>query len=682
MTSPIPGPPVAPVRPRVTVLHGAERVDEYAWLRDRDDPATLAYLEAENAYAEAATAHLRALEGRLHAEMVARVASQQSLPVRRGPWLYYSRAEPGQQYSVFARRRGSMDAPEEVVLDPNELARGQRYYRVGTMDVSPDHRHVAFIEDTDGSERLTLRVREIATGRILPDRVEDVFYWMAWATDGHTLLYTRTDAARRPDRVYRHTLGAGADGDVLVHQEDDERFPVNVARTRDDAFLLITAFSVTTTEILYAPADDPTAPFRAMEPRREGIRYEAQHRGGEFWIRTDDGAPDFRIVAAPDGDPRRERWREVVPGREGVMIEGFDLFRRHLVLWERRDGLRRIRVRTLEGGEERELPLPGPAATLTPGDNPEFDAEVLRFGSTSLVTPPAEHEADLATGDITLTHPTEIEGYDSSRYGTTRLWATAEDGARIPITLAWREPLAMDGTRPLVLRAYGAYGMASDPAFSPAVSAVLDHGAVYAIAHVRGGGELGTAWYEQGRGMMKHNSFGDFVAAARELARQGWADPARMAAEGRSAGGMLVAAVLNQHPGLFRAAAADVPFVDMIDTLLDPSLPLTPLEWEQWGNPADPEDYHYLRTYSPYDNVARQPYPALLVTAGINDRRVGYWEPAKWVARLRALKTDDNLLLLRTDLGAGHGGASGRYAPLRQDAFRYAFLLSELGVDR
>ncbi|MBW3569809.1 MAG: S9 family peptidase [Gemmatimonadetes bacterium] len=679
----LPPPPVARVIPRTDTLHGDVRVDNYFWLRDRTNAEVISYLEAENRYTDTVMAPTRQLQETLYQEMLGRIKqTDTNVPDRMGPYLYYSRTVEGQQYPIFARRRGSMEAPEQVTLDLNQMAQGLRYFRLGAISVSPDHRLLAFSVDTTGSERFTLMVKNLETGEILPERVDSIHFGVTWAADNRTLFYTKTDEAHRPDRIFRHTLGTSPTQDQMVFHEPDVLFRVGVYRTKNDAFLVLTSGSFTTSEAWVVPADRPTEPFRVVSPRQKDVLYSVNHQDGRFVIRTNaDGANNFKLVTAPENDPSRANWTELVPERETVLLEGFDVFRDHLVMYERTNALRQIRVRDIRTGDEHVIEFEEPVYTAGPGSNPEYDTSTLRFGYQSMVTPFSVYDYDMATRRRELRKQNEVlGGYDPALYATERTWARAADGTMVPVSLVYRKPLVRDGSRPMLLYAYGSYGSSTDPTFSLANLSLLDRGVVFAIAHIRGGQEMGRAWYDQGKMLNKRNTFTDFIAAAEHLVREGYTSSERLAIRGGSAGGLLMGAVVNMRPDLFKVVVADVPFVDVINTMADASIPLTAGEWEQWGNPANEAEYRYMLSYSPYDNVERKAYPTMLVTTGLNDPRVAYWEPAKWVARMRAMKTDDNVLVLHTNMGAGHGGSSGRYDALRETAFRYAFILHHLGI--
>lgn len=664
-------------------MHGETRVDDYFWLRHRDDPAVLAYLEAENHHAEAVMRHTEGLQERLYQEMRGRIQETDlSVPERIDDFFYYTRTEAGGQYPIFCRRRYSLERPEEILLDQNPLATGHPYFRVGVGEVSPDHRLLAYSVDTSGAEEFTLYIKDLTTGELLDESIGRTSHRVAWANDSRTLFYTVLDDARRPCRLYRHRLGTDPAQDVLVYFEPDPSFHLDISRTRSRRYLLLDISSHTTSEVRYAGADHPEEPFRLVQPREPGVEYSVTHHEDRFFITANDGAPNFRLVQAPVEHPSKEHWSPVLPYRAEVKLDGTDAFRRHLVVYEREAGLRRFRIIDFASGSEHLIPFPEPVYTARPHANPEFDTALLRFTYTSLVTPSAVVEYDLGQHSWTVRKQTQVRGgYDPSRYRSERLFATASDGVQVPISLVYRIPLELDGTRPLFLSGYGAYGLSYDPVFSTNSLSLLDRGFLVAIAHVRGGEEMGRAWYEGGRRLHKRSSFTDFIATAEHLIAEGYTSPDRLVINGGSAGGLLMGAVTNLRPELFRAVLAEVPFVDVVNTMLDASLPLTVIEYDEWGNPNDPAAYSYIRSYSPYDNIDAKDYPHMLITAGLNDPRVAYWEPAKWTAKLRATKTDRNRLLLRTNMGAGHGGASGRYDFLREMAFKYAFLLDVLGIE-
>ena len=675
-----PVPPVARIIPKVDTLLGEVRVDPYFWLRDdaRSAPEVISYLEAENRYTDGSMRHTEALQKKLYQEMVGRMKETDlSVPeYLDGAW-YYTRTLKGQQYPIFCRRRGSLKAPEQVLLDENALAGSRPYSRVGLRKVSPDGNILAYTWDTTGGEWYTLMIKDLGTGRLLADRIDSVNYEVEWAADNRTLLYGRDDAAHRAFRVYQHELG-GSVPDAVVFEDLDPLFNVDLAKSKDRAYLFINSESFTSSETRYLPADQPRGEWRVLLPRAPDVVYSVEHHGDDFLIRTNDGAINFRLLRAPVSDPSRANWTEIVAARDSVLLEDLTVFRNYAALYERGNAVRRIRVLDFQRGTTYEVDFPEEISTFQGATNPEYDTDVVRFTYTSPITPPSVYDFDMRQKTRTLKKRTEVPRYQPGRYATERTWAVAGDGTRVPVSLLYRKPLVRDGSRPMLLYAYGSYGASTDPWFNSNIFSLVDRGFIYAIAHIRGGQEMGRAWYDDGKMLRKKNTFTDFTAAAEHLIAAGYTASDRLAIRGGSAGGLLMGAVTNMRPDLFRAVVADVPFVDVINTMLDASIPLTTQEWQQWGNPRREPDYSYMKSYSPYDNVAARAYPAILVTAGLNDPRVGYWEPAKWVAKLRASKTDTKTLLLKTNMGAGHGGSSGRYDYLREMAFRYAFVLDQV----
>ena len=675
-----PEPPFAPQRPRILEAHGDRRVDPYYWLRDRDNPEVLRYLEAENSYADGVMAPTLGLQERLYAEIVGRVQeTDTSAPSLYKGWWTYTRTVEGLDYEIYCRRRETMEAPEEILLDGNVLARGHEYFDLGYVERSPDEKLLAYAVDTDGSERHELRFRDVATGADLEDVIRGVYYGAAWSADSRTFFYVMPDAAVRPFQVWRHVLGTSTEDDVLVLQEDDERFELSVEPTKSERFVLFTSASQVTSEIRFLPSDQPDAQPRLVEPRRHGIEYSIDHQGDRFLILTNDGALNFRLMAAPVSRPGRESWAEVVPERPGVRLNLTDVFANQVVLGQRSDGLQRLEVLDCATGDLHVVDQPDSAYTAFPGSDPNYESSVMRFFYTSLTAPFSAVDYDMRTRERTVVKEQPVRGgYDRADYVTERLWATAPDGVRVPISLVYRRGLKRDGSSPALLNGYGAYELSSEPMFDSVRLSMLDRGFVFAIAHVRGGGEMGREWYEDGKFLHKTNTFSDFIACAERLVELGYTNPDRLTIRGRSAGGLLIGAVMNMRPDLFACAVAQVPFVDVVTTMLDDKLPLTVNEYDEWGNPADVEFYRYMKTYSPYDNVRPEDYPALLVTAGLNDPRVSYWEPAKWVAKLRSLNRGDAALLLKTEMGSGHSGPSGRYESWREEAFITAFVLDQV----
>jgi oligopeptidase B len=677
-----PAPPVAERIPHADTTLGEVRQDPYHWLRDKADPRVIAHLEAENAYTAAMLKSTEALQESLFGEMRGRIKETDlSVPEKDGPWLYYTRTEQGRQYPIWCRKHDAPDAPEEVLLDANALAQPGHYFRVGAFRPSPDHRLLAWSTDTTGAEYYTVFVKDLATGTLLPDRIAGIEEDLEWANDNHTLFYTLADSAKRPDRVARHVLGTDAANDVVVFNEPDALFNVELSRSHDRSLLQINVESFASSEAHILDAGRPMDVFRRVTPRRRNVLYHVQPHGDELFIHTNEGAPNFKLMRAPVRSPGRANWKPFVPASDTVLIDDFEVFRDHLALFERGGGRRGIRIVDLRTGRSHQVSFPEAVYTYNPVRTPDYDSRLLRFVYSSFVTPPTVIDYDMARRTRTVLKRTEVPNYDPAPYRTERVWARARDGTRVPMSLLYRAPLQRDGRRPLLLYGYGAYGISSDPGFSSNIFSLVDRGVVFAIAHIRGGQEMGRRWYDQGKLLHKKNTFTDFVDCAEALIRTGVTSRDRLVIRGGSAGGLLIGAVLNMRPDLFHAAVADVPFVDVINTMSDPSIPLTTQEWEQWGDPRTPRYYAYMKSYSPYDNVHAAAYPNLLVTAGLNDPRVGYWEPAKWVAKLRATKTDGRPLLLRVNMGAGHGGASGRYDNLREQALRYAFVLHALGLD-
>lgn len=674
-----PTPPVAPVRPHPVSFHGETWDDPYFWLRNKEDPAVIAYLEAENAYAGQVLAPTKELEERLYQEILGRIKQTDlSVPYRDSGFWYYTRTEEGKQYPIYCRKARSLDAPEQVTVDVNALAEGHTFMALGAYRVSPDGRLLAYSTDPTGFREYTLVVKNLETGEHLPLEVGRVSS-VVWAADSRTLFYTVEDDAKRPWRLFRHTLGT--ERHELVYEEPDELFRVAVGRTRSRAYLLLHIASHTTSEVRYLPAERPRDRWRLIARRRHEVEYDVEHHGDRFYLRINDTGRNFRIVSVPVDRRARAHWTEVLPPRDDVMLEGLDLFANHMVVTEREDGLPHFRVIDLRTGEWHRIDFPEPVYNAQVGTNAEFDTTLFRFGYESFVTPPSVFEYDMDTRQRTLLKETPVlGGYDRTQYVSERLHATAKDGTRVPISLVFRKGLARDGSAPLLLEGYGAYGIPYDVSFASTQLSLLDRGFVCAIAHVRGGGELGKPWHDAGRMAHKMNTFTDFIACAEHLVAEGYTSAERLVIEGGSAGGLLMGAVTNMRPDLFRLVLSHVPFVDVLNTMSDPSLPLTVGEYEEWGNPAIEEQYRWMRAYSPYDNLKRGPYPAMLVRTSLNDSQVMYWEPAKYVARLRTLKTDGNPLLLITNMGAGHGGASGRYDRLREIAVDHAFVLWQLGV--
>jgi oligopeptidase B len=674
-------PPVARAIPKVDTLHGVVRVDNYFWLREKTNPEVIAYLEAENAFTAQGMNHTEALQQRLYQEMLGRIKeTDQAVPTLDQGYWYYTRTEQGKSYPIFCRRKGSMSAPEEVILDQNALAQGKKFHALGGFDVSPDSRLLLYIEDTTAFRQYTLYVKDLASNQLI-DSVSGVWNGTAWADDNRTFFYMTADSAMRGNAVWRHVIGGPRGQDAKVFQEDNVLNNVNVYRSRSGKFVFIPDDGFTSSEWRVIPTADPTSGPRVIAARRPGVEYSVEHADGFFLIYTNDGARNFRVVRAPEADASPANWTDWLAHRDSVFIEGVDAFRHFVVTSERSGGLRRLRVTDLRSGGVHYVTFPEQAYGVFSSTNPEFDTEVFRFSYSSLVTPSSTYDYNMATRERELKKRQEIpSGFDAAKYEVQRFMAPARDGAQVPVSVLLPKGARLDGTRPLLLYAYGSYGATMEPTFNSSVLSLVDRGFIYAIAHIRGGQEMGRQWYDEGKMMHKMNTFNDYIDVALELIRKKYTRADRLIANGGSAGGLLMGAVMNMRPDLFRAVVAEVPFVDVINTMLDASLPLTAQEWEQWGNPNIEEQYRYMIQYSPYDNVERKNYPWLLVTTSLNDSQVMYWEPAKWVAKLRANRAGTNPLYFRTNLAGGHGGSSGRYDRLREIAFKYAFMLDAVGM--
>jgi oligopeptidase B len=672
-------PPRAARRPKVTTKFGDRRVDDYFWLRDKSDPEVIAYLQAENAYGREVMRPLEGFREALYQEILGRIQeTDESVPYRRHGYWYYSREVEGQQYPIYCRRKGSMAAPEEVLLDVNELARGHKFTSLGAMDVSPDGTLLAYTVDFVGFRQYRLHVRDLAANRMLPDTVERVTS-LAWSADSRTLfLVEEHETTKRSYRLHRHELGGAT---TLLYEERDAAFDIGVCDTRSEAYVILASHSKDTSEARVLDARTPRGEFRVVEPRRKGVEYYVDHREDRFFIRTNDKGANFRLVTAPVADPRARNWRQLVGHRPLVMLEEVDVFRDFWVLVERDKGLIRLRITDFASGRSHYVAFDEAVYSAHSSINAEYDTRTFRYLYESLVTPPSWYDYDVATRKSTLLKRRPVLGpFDPRDYESKALTALARDGTRIPISLVYRKSLRREGPQPLLLYGYGSYGFPMDPYFSSSRLSLLDRGMIYAIAHVRGGGDRGRTWYDAGKLLKKKNSFTDFIAVAESLMRRRYTAPDRLVIQGGSAGGLLMGAVVNLRPDLFRAVVSQVPFVDVISTMLDKSLPLTLVEYLEWGNPNVEKYYRYIRSYSPYDNLKPGAYPAMLVETSLHDSQVMYWEPAKYVARLRRLKTDSRPLILKTIMEAGHGGASGRYDALKELAFTYSFILDQVGL--
>ena len=678
-------PPAATKRPKEITVHEDTRVDNYYWLREKTSPEVITYLEAENRYTAQVMKHTEGLQRRLYDEMVGRIQeTDTSAPVRYGDYLYYTRTEEGKQYTIHCRRRGSMEAEEQILVDMNRIVEEEKleYLSMSVYKVSPDHRLLAYSLDRDGYENFTIHFKDLETGDHLPDRIVGAAYSAEWGNDCRTLYYSTQDETKRSDKLHRHVLGAPQAEDELLFHEEDKLFSLGLSKTRDKSILLMGLTSMETTEFHLLDADDASSSPRVIHPRENGLRYYPAHRYGVLYIVTNHGdAKNNKVVRVSAEEPGVEGWEPYIPHRKDVKIDAVDLFKDHMVVHERENGLKTMRVINMGTGGSRPVTFPEMVYTYAQGSNPVFDSGTLRFHYMSLTTSSSAMDLDMETLEWTLVKRQPVlGGYDPEDYQTERRCASADDGTKVPVSLGYGRGFQNDGGGPLLLYGYGSYGASMDPAFNSGRLSLLDRGVAFAIAHVRGGGEMGRQWYEDGKFLRKRNTFTDYIACARHLIAEGYTGSDRLVAMGRSAGGLLMGAVTNMAPELFKGIVAGVPFVDVVTTMLDDSIPLTVGEYEEWGDPRDPEYYSYMLGYSPYDNVEARDYPEMLVTAGLNDPRVQYWEPAKWVAKLRAVKTDGNRLMLKTFMGAGHFSSSGRYDYLKDTAFEYAFILDTLGI--
>ena len=675
-----PQPPMAEKKPKTTNIHGVTLVDEYFWLREKNNPAVIAHLQAEDAYAGTVMKPTAALQEKLYNEMLSHIKqTDTNVPYRSGNYFYYSRTEEGKQYPIFCRKKGNLDAPEEVILDQNELAKGQKFMSLGTIIPSDDGNLLAYSTDNTGYRQYLLQVKDLRTGQLLPEKIERVTD-LVWARDNKTLFYVTEDAVtKRSDKFFRHVLGT--DKNDLVYEEKDELFDIGVRRSLDKAVIFLDSLSKTSTEVRYLPSAEPNSTLKVILPRQPEHEYDVDHRNNIFYIRTNRGAKNFRVVTAPVNDPAEKNWKEFVAHRPAVKVESISLFAEHAVLSEWENGLQQLEVVDFKNDKRQRVKFPEPVYSAELTGNREFNTSVVRYAYNSLVTPLSVFDYDMNTGKTTLLKQTEVPGgFDRANYKAERVFATAQDGTKIPMSMVYRKGVKMDGSAPLLLYGYGSYGYSVPPTFSATRLSLLDRGVIFVIGHIRGGSELGEEWRQAGRMMNKMNTFTDFIACAETLVNMKYTSKDRLVIQGGSAGGLLVGVVANLRPDLFKAVVSHVPFVDVLNTMLDATLPLTTSEYIEWGNPNDKPAFEYMKTYSPYDNITKKDYPAMLVKVSVNDSQVPYWEGAKLVAKLRAMKTDTNPLLLKVNFGAGHGGASGRYDSLREAAFDYAFILWQMGV--
>ncbi len=669
--------PIATEKPKKIQIHNHVRIDPYFWLNQRDNPEVLDYLKAENEYTKSQLETTQALQDKLFGEIKARIKpDDRSVPFRLGNYYYYDRYEKGLEYPIYCRKKETLDAQEEIILDVNKLAQGHAYMNIPGIAVSPDHTMISYAVDTQGRNLFDIYIKDLATGNLLPDHIKQVDHQMVWSKDNKTLFYTNQDKETlRTHQVYRRQIGSQQIEDQLVFEEEDERFICNLEKSKSKAYIFVTAHSHTTAEVFTLSADNPMGNFVSMFPRTQGLECEVEHFGDYFYILNNDQAPNFKISKTPINDTKRSSWEDLVPHREDVLIEGLEVFSAYLVIQERIAGLTKLRVISSSDQAEHFIPFDDPAYFLTIDNNPEFNEKKIRIHYQSFVTPASTYDYHFETKSFTLLKRDPVPTFDASQYKSERVFAKAKDGTAIPISIVYHKNTKLDGQAPCLMNGYGSYGYSSDAYFSKPVISLLDRGFVFAMAHIRGGKEMGEKWHEQGKMLAKMNTFEDFIACGEYLIAHKYAHESKLYAKGGSAGGLLMGAVMNLRPDLFNGIVANVPFVDVVTTMLDESIPLTVGEYEEWGNPNEKQYYDYMLSYSPYDNVEAKDYPNLFVSAGLHDSQVQYWEPAKWVAKLRKLRTDNNLLLLYTNMDAGHTGASGRFEYNKQLAMQYAFLL-------
>lgn len=673
--------PVAAKIPRELSIHGDARMDNYYWLNDRENPDVIAYLTAENAYKDEMLSHTKAFQEKLFEELKGRIKEEdQSVPYKKNGYWYITRYEQGQEYPIYSRKRETLEAPESIMLNVNELAKSYDYYNVAGLSVSPDNKLLAYGEDTLSRRIYTIRFKNLETGELLPDMIPGVQGDIAWASDNKTVFYTAKDLQTlRGYKIMKHRLGTPVSQDVEIFNEKDETFNVYVYRSKSDKYLIIASSTTLSQEYRILEADKPDAAFRIFQPRVRELEYSIDHFGDKFYIRTNLDAKNFRLMETSEAATSKENWRELIPHREDVLLEDMEIFKNYLVLSERKNGITQLRVRPWAGGEHY-IEFPEEAYVAYTAMNPEFDTDLLRIGYQSMTTPASTYDYNMQSKVFNLLKQQEVlGGFSADDYQTERVYVSARDGARVPVSIVYKKGVQKNGRAPLLLYGYGSYGASMEPYFSSARLSLLNRGFIYAIAHIRGGEEMGRYWYEEGKLLKKKNTFTDFIDCAEWLLANNYTNKDKLFAMGGSAGGLLMGAVVNMRPDLWKGIVAAVPFVDVVTTMLDESIPLTTFEFDEWGNPKNKEYYDYMKSYSPYDNVEAKDYPAMLVTTGLHDSQVQYWEPAKWVAKMRELKTDKNPLLLHTNMEAGHGGASGRFRALKETAMQYAFLLDLAG---
>ncbi|MFL9843511.1 S9 family peptidase [Flavobacterium rhizosphaerae] len=680
-------PPVAAIKAKQLEMHGDTRTDNYYWLNERENPEVIDYLTKENEYYEKMTAHTKEFQKELFEEMKGRIKEDDSsVPYFYNGYYYITRYEKGKDYPIYSRKKGSLNAPEEVMFDCNVMASGHAYFNLNGINISEDNKWAAFGVDTVSRRQYTLQVKNLETGEILPTRIENTTGGSTWAGDNKTLFYTRKDPVTlRSEKIYKHKLGADVNSDVVIYHEKDDTFGTFVYKEKSKKYIVIGSYSTLTTEYRYVNAKKPDGEFKIFQPRTRGLEYSISHFDDKWYIVTNkDKATNFKLMVTPENATAKENWKDLIEHREDVLLEDVDIFKHYLVISERSNGLNKIRIRQWKGGEEYYLPFNSETYTANTSANPDFDTDVLRYSYQSLATPSSVIDFNMKTKEKTVLKEQEVLGgkFDKNNYEEERVWATAQDGTKVPVSMIYRKGIVKDGKNPLLLYAYGSYGHSMDDYFSSVRLSLLDRGFIYAIAHIRGGEDLGREWYEEGKLLKKKNTFTDFIDCSKYLIEQKYTSPEHLYAQGGSAGGLLMGAIVNMAPQLYHGIVAQVPFVDVVTTMLDDSIPLTTGEYDEWGNPNDKEYYDYIKSYSPYDNVVAQAYPNMLVTTGLHDSQVQYWEPAKWVAKLRVVKTDNNLLFLDTNMEAGHGGASGRFEALKEVAKEYSFLLDLEGIKK
>jgi len=679
-------PPTAKKIPKTLEKHGDKRVDDYFWLNDRENKDVIDYLNSENQYYEEMTAHTKGLKSLLFEEMKGRVKEDDtSVPYFLNGYWYMTRFETGKDYPIYSRKKGSLTAKEEILFDCNELAKGHTYFHLGGLSISPDNKYASFGVDVIGRRIYTIQVKNLQTGKLFADKIENTTGSSTWANDNKTLFYTQQDKQTlRSDKIFKHKLGGKQLQDVLVYDEKDDTFNVSVSKEKSKKYIVISSSSTLTTEFRTLLADDPDGEFKVFQPRVRGMEYSIAHYGDSFYILTNkDNATNFKLMKTPEKATSQENWKDLIPHRNDVLLEDIEIFKDYLVIGERSNGLNKIRIMPWNGKGEYYLPFDSETYTANISTNPDFDTQILRYSYQSLGTPSSVVDFNMKTQEKEVKKEQEVLGgkFDKKNYVEERVWATAEDGTKIPISMIYRKGMKKDGKNPLLLYAYGSYGATMDPYFSSTRLSLLDRGFIYAIAHIRGGEDMGRLWYEDGKLLHKKNTFTDFVDCSKFVIKEKYTSPEHLYAEGGSAGGLLMGAVVNMAPELYHGVIAQVPFVDVVTTMLDDTIPLTTGEYDEWGNPNEKEYYDYMKSYSPYDNVKAQNYPNMYVSTGLHDSQVQYWEPAKWVAKLRTMKTDKNLLFLDTNMDAGHGGASGRFEALKELAKEFSFLLDLEGIE-